>query len=358
MDARTNRWQKQIKPPKVPYVVDIGKTPSKSTHNNTEKSVGISCLFHVMLLSAFALTFQMVELPQKPIAIELSFGSSEEPIDIITDGIDLLSSEDSSNSLEESLADTDQEALALPAVLGEPEIQIDPPVPTPMTASSSEATLSNIEPSDLLTEITETNEDSLPQTITNQNVSAENSSLSEANQAINGILTGLNNGVNANSLAQTRAGNGAGGGIENRLASYGAKTGDLQISIAWNSLDDVDLHVMFFPGQSINGVENISFGSKYGPKTGGYLDIDMNANGNMSTTPVENIFYPAGNTPSGRYSIFVHLYRSRTGNMSVPVVLRIKNKDKVTFQQIQATPIFERKHTVLYNLPVPSFLID
>ena len=52
----------------------------------------------------------------------------------------------------------------------------------------------------------------------------------------------------------------------------------------------------------------------------------MNSGPNKSTTPVENVFWPQGGAPSGRYKISVILY-DRHGDQrpSIPFQVRIKN---------------------------------
>ena len=81
-----------------------------------------------------------------------------------------------------------------------------------------------------------------------------------------------------------------GGEMGRRLAAAGAQTGDVQVSIAWNGFDDIDVHVMIEP---LNGgpPSVICWMSRMG-FCGGFLDVDANANPGMLTpAPVENIFW-------------------------------------------------------------------
>jgi hypothetical protein len=106
-----------------------------------------------------------------------------------------------------------------------------------------------------------------------------------------------------------RGGDGAGigGEIGRRLKAAGAGTGDVQISIAWNNFNDIDLHVMVEPvGQSFGG-SIINFMNRVGV-AGGCLDVDRNVQP-TTRTPVENVFWGHGRAPFGRYTVAVHHYR-------------------------------------------------
>ncbi len=115
----------------------------------------------------------------------------------------------------------------------------------------------------------------------------------------------------------------AGTSIEKRLETAGAKTGDIQISLAWNTTDDVDLHVEFTPHGKGALMSEINWQSRRG-RYGGYLDIDMNAGGGrFSRAPVENIFWPRGSSPKGFFRVGAQLFASRT-KRPVKITIRIK----------------------------------
>ncbi|MEM7794332.1 MAG: hypothetical protein AAF579_07740 [Cyanobacteria bacterium P01_C01_bin.118] len=79
------------------------------------------------------------------------------------------------------------------------------------------------------------------------------------------------------------------------------QTGDIQVTLRWDTNDDLDL-IVVDPAGSI-----IDFGSPTAP-SGGQLDVD--ANGfcqTQSFTPVENIFWPTGEAPDGEYLAYVTL---------------------------------------------------
>lgn len=96
-----------------------------------------------------------------------------------------------------------------------------------------------------------------------------------------------------------RAGGGFGGEIGRRLARAGAQSGAIQVSLAWNNFNDLDLHVI--PPSR----DHIFFGHRIS-RCGGHLDIDMNAGGQMSGEPVENVFWPRRTAPHGEFAVYVH----------------------------------------------------
>lgn len=92
---------------------------------------------------------------------------------------------------------------------------------------------------------------------------------------------------------------GFGGDVGRRLARAGAQTGDIQVSLSWNNVNDLDLHVLT-PGK-----ERIFFAHR-ASACRGQLDVDMNAGGPLSAEPVENVFWPPKRAPFGRFHVFVH----------------------------------------------------
>ena len=90
--------------------------------------------------------------------------------------------------------------------------------------------------------------------------------------------------------------------FKQRLDREGAKSGDVQISLLWNNYNDLDLHVVCPSG------ETIYFGHRKSD-CGGELDVDMNVSP-TSQEPVENVYWPTGQSPTGRYQVFVNHFKN------------------------------------------------
>ncbi|MBX2862726.1 MAG: hypothetical protein KTR27_04155 [Leptolyngbyaceae cyanobacterium MAG.088] len=118
------------------------------------------------------------------------------------------------------------------------------------------------------------------------------------------------------------------------------QTGDVQVTLRWNTSDDLDL-IVVDPAGSV-----VDFGSPTSP-SGGQLDVD--ANGFCQTqnfTPVENIFWPTGAAPDGEYLAYVTLAipcsleelasadaaaaNTAYGALEVPYTLTILNEGETT----------------------------
>ena len=88
--------------------------------------------------------------------------------------------------------------------------------------------------------------------------------------------------------------------IDERLEREGGASGEVQISLAWDDFNDLDLH-LFCPSG-----ERIYFNNKKS-ECGGLLDVDMNVRP-VSNTPVENVVWK-GDAPLGTYKVGVHFYK-------------------------------------------------
>ena len=95
--------------------------------------------------------------------------------------------------------------------------------------------------------------------------------------------------------------------IKERVKRAGGRVdGYARFSLSWSNFDDLDLHMLEPTGH------HIYYGQKFSPSTGGNLDVDMNAGGRKSRTPVENIVYPEQRyMKEGRYRLHVKQYNKR-----------------------------------------------
>jgi hypothetical protein len=95
--------------------------------------------------------------------------------------------------------------------------------------------------------------------------------------------------------------------IQRPVGSDGASkpdtgTGDVQVTLEWESDSDLDLHVTEPDGTEI-------YYLNLGPtSTGGQQDVDSNVNCE-NDGGVENVFWPVGDAPSGTYTVSVQGFR-------------------------------------------------
>jgi hypothetical protein len=113
--------------------------------------------------------------------------------------------------------------------------------------------------------------------------------------------------------------------IEERLEREGGKTGEVQLSLAWDDYNDLDMHVFCPSG------ERIYFNNKKS-QCGGELDVDMNVRP-VSNNPVENVVW-TGQAPPGKYKIGVHFYKhhrkrrtKRTTSFRLRVMVHGESRD-------------------------------
>ena len=118
-------------------------------------------------------------------------------------------------------------------------------------------------------------------------------------------------------------------GIEGRVQKAGGRSGEVQFSLAWQSLNDVDLHVIVPSG------EHISFSHRRSVCRGN-LDVDMNAESarsdsdkSFSAEPVENVRWLDRSAPSGRFTVIVNQYKWRGGRRVDPFQLLVKLADEM-----------------------------
>lgn len=113
--------------------------------------------------------------------------------------------------------------------------------------------------------------------------------------------------------------------IEERLEREGGKAGEVQLSLAWDDYNDLDMHVFCPSG------ERIYFNNKKS-ECGGELDVDMNVRP-VSNNPVENVVW-TGEAPPGKYKVGVHFYKhhrkrrtKKTTSFRLRVMVHGKSRD-------------------------------
>ena len=119
--------------------------------------------------------------------------------------------------------------------------------------------------------------------------------------------------------------------FDGRLDSQGAQTGAIQISLLWDSDNDLDLYVQTPKGELIYYANDRD-------STGGYLDVDMNfMDDDLSMTPVENVYWPSDSVQHGHYKVYVHHFHLNSGANPTPFKVRIKIGVQISFYSGQAT---------------------
>jgi hypothetical protein len=90
-----------------------------------------------------------------------------------------------------------------------------------------------------------------------------------------------------------------GGVASNTVTTTVLGTGDVQVTLIWHDTNDIDLHVTDPAGAEI-------FYASRSSASGGKLDVDANAGCTTTTSePRENIFWPTGGAPTGKYMVKV-----------------------------------------------------
>jgi uncharacterized protein YfaP (DUF2135 family) len=106
-----------------------------------------------------------------------------------------------------------------------------------------------------------------------------------------------------------------------RAQQQGAQAGRLQIILAWDDVNDLDLAVQCPSGERISYQQRSA--------CGGELDVDANVGPPLTATAVENIRF-AGQPAPGRYRIFVtHFPRSgQAGPAQSPFRVTIRQEGR------------------------------
>jgi len=100
-------------------------------------------------------------------------------------------------------------------------------------------------------------------------------------------------------------------------------TGDVQILLGWNDINDLDICCVDPFGEKIDYKHKES-------NSGGRLDVDMNAGEPFSSAPIENIYWPTGGAPNGNYKVYLTFFKRNSVNISSSnYKIMVKYNDKV-----------------------------
>jgi|GEM_PF-896968 len=241
-----------------------------------------SLIFHIAMLLMLALVVIRPESFSSQLALVVDFHAAvEEPVD--AEPIEMLMpepiAEDEKEDADESLALVADDAAPLADTIDLETVSL--------ASFVADEPLSGIEPTDLLVDVPS---------------AARMAREMGLSSSANGNLQGAGNGADGSAI---------GGEIGRRLRAAGARSGDVQISIAWNNFNDIDLHVMVEAIAPAKGVSMINFMNRQG-RCGGWLDVDQNVTPTTALA-VENIFWARGIAPYARYTVGVHHYKNWGG---------------------------------------------
>jgi hypothetical protein len=126
--------------------------------------------------------------------------------------------------------------------------------------------------------------------------------------------------------------------------SLDACEGEITVTLAWETNDDLDLHLVE-PDGTVVYYENRT------SENGAHLDIDMNAGGRASDNPIENICYTR-TPPAGTYKVYVHFFRRKTTVPEIPYTVYVRNgSSEQYFRGVHTTQ--KEKHLV-YEFTYPE----
>lgn len=285
-----------------------------------------SVIAHVSFLLILSCIISVKEIPRKPICITLCEPEQTiEYMDILEEPTEIVLSEiETKDQEEKQISESIAEALSESGGGSELEVKIEDLLVDNMSQDNTNDLMSSLDPNELTEEISvretpKAKEPTVTRRYTNNIRSSNQIGLDPLMQSLG---QGQQQGQGDNEL-----GTGFGGDVaelDRRLQHFGARTGDVQISLSWNSVDDIDLHVIVMPVRS-----QINWTNKRGP-CGGMLDIDMNAHPQMvSNRPIENVFWPDNQAPQGVYIVGIQNYMPWSRNLRTEVLVVVKIKGKV-----------------------------
>jgi hypothetical protein len=120
-------------------------------------------------------------------------------------------------------------------------------------------------------------------------------------------------------------------------------TGDVQVTLTWQTNDDIDLYVTDPDGETISYQNTWSY-------SGGQLDRD-NLCGNLIIGRPENIFWPEGGAPSGTYTVQVNYFGACESAHSVNWTVRVILMGNVQTYTGTLTEEYETQDVTTFTVP-------
>ncbi|MCC6624411.1 MAG: hypothetical protein IT385_24385 [Deltaproteobacteria bacterium] len=121
---------------------------------------------------------------------------------------------------------------------------------------------------------------------------------------------------------------------------------DIRASLIWNNRNDLDLHVIPPSGEEV-------FYAHKQSACGGWLDVDMNVSG-QTDKPVENVRWPKGKAPAGRYRVFVQNYNFHDKEHATPFRVELEVNGEISHVDGVISPNDELKFQS--NVTVADFV--
>ncbi|MEM9089768.1 MAG: hypothetical protein AAGC93_13595 [Cyanobacteria bacterium P01_F01_bin.53] len=135
------------------------------------------------------------------------------------------------------------------------------------------------------------------------------------------------------------------GGFEAAASEVILQTGDVQVTLRWDTADDLDLFVR----DPFN--EEVSYFNPEVP-SGGQLDVDANAGcAERMGSPVENIFWPTGGGAPGDYVVTVDLFSYCGAEVPINFTLTTLIQDQT---QTQTGTVSSSQTSVSFPFTFPS----
>lgn len=99
-------------------------------------------------------------------------------------------------------------------------------------------------------------------------------------------------------------------------------TGDVKVTLSFDRVHDLDLHVVEPDGEEISYTNDAS-------ATGGQLDLDSGSHCEPSAANAENIFWPPGGAPAGEYIVSVQNFEQCSAG-DIDFTVRVAYDNRVT----------------------------